>query len=39
MLLEKEPNNMQSQSLKQLIESAVAKGEFQPGPVQVLLSS
>lgn len=26
MLLEKEPNNIQAQSLKQLIEAAVAKG-------------
>ncbi|POY70517.1 hypothetical protein BMF94_6431 [Rhodotorula taiwanensis] len=39
MLLEKEPNNMQSQSLKQLIESAVAKGEFQPGPLTDRLES
>lgn len=28
MLLEKEPNNIQAQSLKQLIEAAVAKGAF-----------
>lgn len=28
MLLEKEPNNIQAQSLKQLVEAAVAKGAF-----------